>query len=107
MIIEDDLALLRGLIDRFSRDGYFATRPNKAFTGDMILRSVSTRSALKGMRTIDRCVKNLRAKIEEPSEPAAHRHGERGGLPIRDLDMIVRNASCPNERWSLLLFVVD
>ena len=47
-----------------------AARPNRALTREMMLRAIRTRSSLTGIRSIDRCVKNLRAKIEnDPKNP--------------------------------------
>jgi two-component system, OmpR family, alkaline phosphatase synthesis response regulator PhoP len=51
----------------FSMLEYFATNAGRALTRDTILRSVPKRSALTGARSIDQCVKNIRAKIEEDS----------------------------------------
>jgi DNA-binding response OmpR family regulator len=51
----------------FSMLEFFATNAGRALTRDMLLRSVPKRSALTGARSIDQCVKNLRAKIEVDS----------------------------------------
>jgi DNA-binding response OmpR family regulator len=51
----------------FSMLEFFATNAGRALTRDTLLRSVPKRSALTGARSIDQCVKNLRAKIEADS----------------------------------------
>ena len=56
----------------FSFLAYFLANPGRALTREMILRSGERRSALTGARTVDRCVKNLRAKIER--DPRRPRH---------------------------------
>jgi DNA-binding response OmpR family regulator len=48
----------------FSMLEYFVNNAGRALTRDTILRSVPKRSAMTGARSIDQCVKNLRAKIE-------------------------------------------
>jgi DNA-binding response OmpR family regulator len=49
---------------------HFAANPGRALTREAILRSGEKRSVLTGVRTVDRCVKNLRAKIEiDPRRP--------------------------------------
>ncbi|MCB1096627.1 MAG: response regulator transcription factor [Verrucomicrobiae bacterium] len=48
----------------------FAANPHRALTREAILRAAEKRSSLSGVRTVDRCVKNLRAKIEiDPKHP--------------------------------------
>ena len=49
---------------------YFANNQGRALTREMILRAVSKRSLFTTPRSIDRCVKNLRAKLgEAPKHP--------------------------------------
>ena len=56
----------------FSVLAYLVARPHRALTREMMLNAITTRSALTGVRSIDRCVKNLRAKIE--TAPKAPKH---------------------------------
>jgi DNA-binding response OmpR family regulator len=56
----------------FSMLEFFAQNAGRALTRDTILRSVPKRSALTGARSIDQCVKNLRAKIELDSRAPKH-----------------------------------
>ena len=54
----------------FSFLAFFAANPHHALTREAILRATEKRSAFSGVRTVDRCVKNLRAKIEtDPKRP--------------------------------------
>ncbi len=49
---------------------YFVNHSGRALTREMILRAVAKRSLLTTTRSIDRCVKNLRAKLgEDPKHP--------------------------------------
>ena len=63
----------------FSFLAYFLANPGRALTREMILRSGERRSALTGARSVDRCIKNLRSKIE--ANPRRPRHI----LTIRDV----------------------
>lgn len=56
----------------FSLLSYLVTHSHRALTREMIIMGITTRSAMTGVRSIDRCVKNLRAKIE--SDPKAPQH---------------------------------
>ncbi len=56
----------------FALLSHLAAQPGRTFTRDALLRAISRRSLLTGVRTVDRCIKNLRAKIE--SAPHHPRH---------------------------------
>jgi DNA-binding response OmpR family regulator len=56
----------------FSMLEFFAANAGRALTRDAILRSVPKRSSLTGARSIDQCVKNLRAKIESDTRAPKH-----------------------------------
>ena len=51
---------------------FFLKNAGRALTREMILKSGQRRSSLTGVRTVDRCVKNLRKKIED--DPGHPRH---------------------------------
>jgi DNA-binding response OmpR family regulator len=53
---------------------YFAARPGRALTRDDILNNVWGHSVVVTPRSIDRCVKTLRAKIETDSTQPAYIH---------------------------------
>ena len=54
----------------FSVLAFLVTNAGRALTRETILRAAAHRSVFTGVRTIDRCIKNLRAKIERaPARP--------------------------------------